>query len=251
MKSELRAAFERASFGYSPDRVVADPDLNRAFLDECRRLGLASSPATINQALLNLRKQGGLRGLKSKRSSFLDEDQYRFAAEIAVRFMERRDGLSLDAILSDPAHALDFDELAARIAPGYRPVEYRWAALNLRKSRRLKPEIIGRALPAEEVSLWEIPEIDLSKLPDRPGLYVFLSSNQALYVGEAENLQNRIRKHLDHSDNRGLARWLWQEGGDDMHVEVHVLPATTSALVRRALELELIRSRDPTFNIKR
>jgi GIY-YIG catalytic domain-containing protein len=251
MKSELRAAFERVNYGYSPDRVVADPDLNGVFLEECRRLGLAGSSADLNRALLNLRKQGGLRGLKSKRSSFPNEDQYRFAAEIAARFLERRDGLSLDAIISDPAHALEFDELAARIAPGYGPVDYRWAALNLRKSRRLKPEIIGRALPAEEIRLWEIRDIDLSKLPDRQGLYVFLSSKDALYVGEAENLQNRIRKHLDHSDNRGLARWLWQEGGDAMHIEVHVLAATISTRVRRALEMELIRSRDPVFNIKR
>jgi hypothetical protein len=251
MKSKLRAACQNSCRGYSPDRVVADPDLNRDFLQECCRVGLTGSPATLNRGLLNLRKQGGLRGLKSKRSSFSNDDQYRFAAEIAARFMERRDGLSLDAIICDPELAREFDKLATRLAPGYRAVEYRWAALNLRKARRLKPELMSRVVPAVRVDIASVQELDASALHDGQGLYVFLSSDHTLYVGEAENLQNRIRKHLDHSDNRGLARWLWDEGLSAIHVELHVLPNDTTTRVRRALEMELIRSRKPVFNVRR
>lgn len=131
MKPKLQAAFAAACGGFSPDRVVADPDLNRAFLAECTRLGLAGTAATLNRSLLNLRKQGGLRGLKSKRSALANADQYRFAAEMAARFIERRDGVSLDEIIADPELAKEFDQLAERISPGYRPVEYRFAALKL------------------------------------------------------------------------------------------------------------------------
>lgn len=35
MKSRLVAAFEATSQGLSPDRVVADPELNLAFHEEC------------------------------------------------------------------------------------------------------------------------------------------------------------------------------------------------------------------------
>jgi hypothetical protein len=63
MKDEIVEAFRHASQGFSPDRVVADPDLNRVYLGECSRLGLDSSAATLNRSLLNLRKRGALRGL--------------------------------------------------------------------------------------------------------------------------------------------------------------------------------------------
>jgi hypothetical protein len=251
MKLNLRAAYESCCHQFSPDRVVADPDLNSSFLEECRRRGLTGPPETLNRALLNLRKQGGLRGLESKRSSFPNEDDYAFAAEIAARFLECRDGLSVDEIICDPRAAREFDELADRIAPGYRAVEYRWAALNMRKARRLRPELISRVVPAEQVNIFDVKDIDITRLPARQGVYVLFTTNRTLYVGEAENLQNRIRKHLDHSDNKGLARWLWDEGPEAVFVEVHTLPVTTSTRIRRAVEAELILSRDPLFNIQR
>ncbi len=76
-------------------------------------------------------------------------------------------------------------------------------------------------------------------------------SSGALYIGEAENLFKRLKKHLDHSDNKGLARWMWEHGMDDVQLEVQVLAAETKTIVRRALETELIRSRLPLFNVAR
>jgi hypothetical protein len=76
MKDEIVKAFHHASQGFSPDRVVVDPDLNRAYLSECDRLGLGSDAATLNRSLLNLRKRGALRGLSSRRTKLkvhLDE----------------------------------------------------------------------------------------------------------------------------------------------------------------------------------
>jgi hypothetical protein len=68
-------------------------------------------------------------------------------------------------------------------------------------------------------------------------------------VGECENLRKRIRKHLEHSDNKGLAHWLWSHGALEMHLEYHVLPVEVTTRVRKALEAELILSRRPIFNI--
>jgi hypothetical protein len=62
MKDEIVEAFRQASHGFSPDRVVADPDLNRTDLSECNRLGLDA--ATLDRPLLNLRKRGALRGVQ-------------------------------------------------------------------------------------------------------------------------------------------------------------------------------------------
>jgi site-specific DNA-methyltransferase (adenine-specific) len=251
MKHNVRLAFEAVSRSYSPDRVVADPELNLPFLARCRELGLSENDSTLNRALLNLRKQGGLRGLHSKRSSFPREDSYRFAADIAARFIERRDGVSLDDIICDPERARELDVMASRISPGFSSVEYRWAALNLRKASRLKPEILGRVVQAQAVQTFQLSDLDVSLILPRPGLYIFYSCECVLYVGEAENLNNRIRKHLEHSDNKGLARWMWEEGKAKLSLEIHTLPQGTPTRVRRALETELIRSRQSVFNVKR
>jgi hypothetical protein len=251
MKAKLVEAFDATCRGFSPDRVVADPELNSAFIAEANQLGLVGSTATLNRSLINLRKQGDLPGRKSKRTSFPDEGDYRFAAEMAIRFLERRDGISLDSIICDPALAAEFDSIAAKLAPGYSPLQYRWAALNLRKMSRLKPELLARVAPPTSVSTFQITALDLRCIPNQQGLYMFFTSADVLYIGEAESLCKRLKKHLEHSDNKGLARWMWEYGTDDLRVEIQVLAKVTTTKVRRALETELIRSRSPLFNINR
>ena len=249
MRSLVRGAFLQVCAGYSPDRVVADPDLNRMFLSECRRQGLTPSARDLNRSLLNLRKASNLTGLKSRRTVFPHQDEYIFASEIAIRFLERRDGATLDEVICDPGLAAEFDEIAARIAPGYSPLQYRWAALSLHKSRRLPPEPLGHALAPMEVRQFTVDGLTPEAIPESQGLYLFLSRNTCLYIGEAANLRKRIRKHLDFSDNRGLAHWFWQHGTSGLLLEIQLLDPLTSRRARKAMELELIRSRQPTFNV--
>jgi hypothetical protein len=251
MKHEIERAFHHASQGYSPDRVVADPDLNHAYLSECNRLGLGSDAATLNRSLLNLRKRGSLRGLASRRTLLRGHHDYRFAAEIAARFLERENEVTLDQIICDPRYAERFDEIAKAMVPGGKSFEYRWAALNLRKQRRLKPELLARVARPSKVLQFKVGGLSLAAVPRNPGLYLFYSDRATLYVGECEDLQNRIRKHIDHSDNKELARWLWEFGDASLNLELQVLDKSITQRIRRALELELIRSRSPVFNVKR
>lgn len=252
MTSQLAEAFEAAADGFAPDRVVADPSLNELLVAECRSRGLTDSVAELNRSLLNLRKAGGLAGRpRSKRTHFENQDEYCFAAEMTIRFLERRDQISLDSLICDPDRVTEYDELAARIAPGYTPLEYRWAALRLRKAGKLEPELAARILPSTEVVNWPVGQIDVNQLPTSQGLYLFFDADQLLYVGETENMRRRIKKHLDHSDNKGLARWLWEFGTKNLHLEIQILDPSTTTRVRKALELEIIRSRQPVFNVKR
>lgn len=246
----LRKAFESSHQGYSADRVITDPELNAAFLAECQRFGLDAPPRELNRALMNLRKSSGL-GVKTTRKTLLDVDEYRFAAEIAIRMLERRDGVTLDDVLCDPMLAVGLDELAQNIAPGYTPLEYRWAALGLRKQRKLEPEIVSKLLRPQDATLVRLTELSLQNVPAAPGVYVFLDahSKQALYVGEASNLRQRLGKHIDHSDNKMLAQHLWRQGPKDVVTEYYVLPGGTSKRELRAIELEQIRSRNPRFNV--
>lgn len=250
MQSAIRQAFIASRNQYTADRVVADPLINLTFIAECRRRGLKGKVCDLNRALLDLRKRGLLRTIgKTQKTSFRNECDYRFASEIAVRFLERRDQISLDEIICDPKKAIEFDALAGKIAPGYSPLQYRWAAFNLRKRRRLRPEVIGHALPSLVVTITPVKQLSLDQVSGEAGLYVFVTRTQVLYVGEASNLRIRIKKHLDHSDNKQLARWFWEFGNEEVLLELHVLSANVKARVRRALEAELIISRRPVFNV--
>lgn len=252
MNDATQDAFLATCQGYSEDRVVCDPELNAHYLAECRRLGLDEPEVVLNRRLLTLRKSGKLSGKrKSRRTHFSNEEEYRFAAEMAVRFLERRESTSLDSVLCDPPLAQAFDELATSLAPGFLPLQYRWAALNLRKAKQLRPEVAARIAPPIEVRRLLVAQITVEDLPNAQGLYLFFDGKQLLYVGEATNLRQRLKKHFDHSDNKGLARWMWDQGTSELVVEIQVLVDQTSTRVRKALELELIRSREPVFNVKR
>lgn len=244
-------AFIEVRDGLSADRVVADPELNTRFLSLCRQTAPNISDTEFNLALLNLRKAGLLKGLpRSKRTTFPNEDAYRYASEIAARHIERRDATTLDRIICDSQLVLDFDRIASTIASGYSSLQYRWAALNLRKARSLRPELISQVIPATGIRLGRIEEVQIDELPMQQGLYIFYGPSDTLYVGEGTSLRRRVAKHLDHSDNRNLARWFWEHGFQEVHLEIQTLGNDVSTKVRRALEAELIKSRRPIFNVK-
>jgi predicted GIY-YIG superfamily endonuclease len=252
LKSLICTAFDETCHGFSVDRVVTDPLLNGEFIRTCRGLGVAATPVEINLFLLNLRKRGLIkREKRSIKTSFPDEESYRFASEIAARFIEKRDATTLDRIICDPVLAIEFDALAAEIAPGYSPLQYRWAALNLRKSRALRPELLSHVVRPTGISVGAVQHVVVREISTKQGLYIFYGQKETLYVGEAINLQKRIAKHLDHSDNKNLARWFWVNGFRDVYLEVQVLAENTSTKIRKALEAELISTRHPVFNIQR
>ena len=251
-KETITQCFRSIRGDFSADRVVVDPDLNERFILACHDAGLKETAVKLNRQLLNIRKKGLLpRSERTDTTSFPNEEEYRFAAEIAARVLQRRDGHALDAILCDPLLCRQLDELAREIAPGFSPLQYRWAALNLRKAKKLSPEILGRVIQSETVLSFRVDGLSHATIPTNQGLYVFYDPPKTLYVGETTNLRSRLKKHLDHSDNRGLARWLWEHGTATALLEIHVLPSKTPTAHRKALEAELIRSRNPLFNVQR
>ena len=97
-------SFQSVCNHFSADRVIVDPDINELFILACRDAGLTACAADLNRGLLNIRKRGQLpRSGRCTATFFPNEEDYRFAAEIAARVLQRRDGLALDAILCDPS----------------------------------------------------------------------------------------------------------------------------------------------------
>ncbi|MBI3839832.1 MAG: hypothetical protein HY288_18065, partial [Planctomycetia bacterium] len=198
MHEGLLEAFRRTYDGFSLDRIVADPDMNRNLADTCRTLGLPGEPRTWNWTLFGMRKAGLLVDLTAvRRTEFRWEDceNYLFASEIAWRQMIDSGCESIDSILCDPFVALSFDEIARRWAPGYEPLQYRWAALKLRKSAKLvrsRAELLTGARFSREMPL---DKNGVRKFPEHPGVYVVATSSdrEPLYAGEASNLRQRLQ----------------------------------------------------------
>ncbi len=191
-------AFRLTHDGFSADRVVADPDLNGPFLEACKRLGLVGDPRTWNTLLFRLRKAGKLAGIETGQRTSLeweDCDAYLFASEIALQCMlDAGQAKSLDEILCDPSLAAEFDAFAHRLAPGRRPVDYRWAALRLRKvAKAARTRAAALTAPRRFEASVAVGEFDPEDQPESPGLYlVSENSTKKLYVGETLNLRRRL-----------------------------------------------------------
>jgi site-specific DNA-methyltransferase (adenine-specific) len=199
----LVQAFADVHEGYSSDRIVVDPDYNGKFLRRCREVGLIADAFVLNHLLLDIRKSKKRRerlGIvlppTEKKTEFRDFDGYQFAAEIAARVLQRTEGASLDQTLCDPALSKKFDAIALGLV-NETILKLRWAALNLRKTHRLKP-IDSQVTECDLVSSGPVKSIDLSALSDLPAIYVFYDQNRPVFAGETDHLKARIAKHLQY-----------------------------------------------------
>lgn len=225
----LVEAFRKSNQGFSADRVIADPDLDRGYLDTCRKFGLAGQDADLNRGLFRLRKCGKLAHIPTVyRTEFnwTDYDQYIFASEIALRRMLDEGCRSLDELLCDPEQAKRFDQIAESWAPGFTALQYRWAALKVRKaaeSARKRSELLNTIpLPRRQ----PISQIDFTRYLGTPGLYLVRStSREVLYAGVTHDLGTRLRRQV--AD--GQINSAWSEYADeprDLHLSVIPIPSS-------------------------
>ncbi len=201
IEEAVREAFHSTHEGFSVDRVVVDPHLNHSFVERCSRLGIPGEAADFNRLLMRLRKNRKLGTKFTSRNITISHEEfdcYSFAAEIAWGLVRSRySGESLDEILCDPKKVQLFDSIARDFAPGFKPVEYRWAALHIRKkgsdlrkslSMRFK---FSRFSPARSLE-----DFETDSLRNEPGIYILRNSDKNdLYLGETNNLAHRLEYH--------------------------------------------------------
>jgi len=88
-------------------------------------------------------------------------------------------------------------------------------------------------------------KIDLSKIPDKPGVYRFYDKDQKLlYIGKAKNLKNRVRSYSTKASDLTPAKQLMVKS--ITKVEYTIVANETEALL---LESNLIKKYQPPFNI--
>lgn len=198
LESGIADAYQSTPGGWSADHLLADPNLNAAFIDACKKKGLPGGPIQWNQALLRVRKDGKLPRVEKRVRTFTfkDMDSYSFASEIALHQLSVEFGMTLDGILCDPQVAARFDEIASVYSPGHTPFEYRWAALAIRKRAER-----AKKLAKDSYETWckiELPRASRISARQwngwqRPGVYVLSTpAERRLYIGETLNLHERI-----------------------------------------------------------
>ncbi len=91
----------------------------------------------------------------------------------------------------------------------------------------------------------QIPiEIQLSALPDNPGVYQFYDSDEKiLYVGKAKNLKKRVASYFNKNHEYGKTRVLVKK---IRHIKHIVVPTESDALL---LENNLIKKYRPRYNV--
>jgi DNA modification methylase len=247
-------AFRRVYDGYSLDRVIADPTLNAQLAAACRLLGLPGDPRTWNRLLFNFRKAGKLVQMRTEKRTEIgweECDAYLFASEIALAQMSNDGYGSLDQILCDPDLARKFDEIASSFAPGFTSLEYRWAALKLRKEAKFaRSRSENKKVPVHLNKCVPVTEIDWTTVPDVGGVYRLtggLSGKTVdLYVGESLNLRERLR--LQFREAAQLRAWHGRTLATDFCVATSVIEGGIPELL--AYESRLIRRYNPLLNLK-
>ncbi|MCC9641244.1 GIY-YIG nuclease family protein [Rhodopirellula sp. JC740] len=256
--TKIREAFQNSHEGYSSDELLIQDELRNAFLKELQIDPELSSDRQMIalRKLLQLRKSGRLDVPTTKRSQ-VPTNAIQAAiptAEIAIRTVLDRHDAMIDDVLCNPVWRNELQREAERLSSDISAETVRRAVLRLRKSRRLKPELVLRVADWDRtVSTYPMQELDLDSLPNTPGVYLFRDLTGYLYIGEAVRLRDRIGEHLRGSHNDGLAGVLSGKGSNPVTLELHAFPADSPAkrlTVRRAYESELIRSRQPRFNLQ-
>jgi predicted GIY-YIG superfamily endonuclease len=256
LRSVVLKAFVKTRDGWSCDEVLLNSDLNEPFVEACRQQLPNVDAAEFNWTLINMRKAGHLKGIKTTKRNHKPLHKYSQIAEISARLVHDRHQVSTDRMMAVPKFRAEFDREVQRIDPELDLYCTRKAAFQLRKQRRLKPELIARIADwGRAIESFSVERIrnEPSLVPDHPGIYIFRDQSGYLYIGQSENLQKRLREHLDESSNFALATYLGDQGNENITIEIHAFAPDSRAketMIRRAYESELIASRKPRFNIQ-
>ncbi|WP_298867911.1 DNA methyltransferase [uncultured Gimesia sp.] len=243
-------AFQKASDGFSVDRVIADPVLNASFIDECSVQSLSGRPVDWNLELLALRKTGDfaqLRSSKREQVSLTKMDLYEFASEIALRRMMDMGYSSLDHILCDPYAASRFDDFARSLAPGFKSFDYRWAALRIRKQAHTWRVSSEKYVSFKKKSKrFDLDDNKFKGIPKSPAVYLLKSGSSnslPLYIGETFNLMDRASRTI--SAQTALNQFAPNTG--EWYLEIY-LQKDVDQLDRRGLQSYLIGRNQPRMN---
>ena len=231
LREVVKTAFANTHDGWSSDEVVLNSNINDEFVRACQKQLPDTNAATFNWTLLNMRKAGQLDIATTKRNR-RSVQEFAQIAEIAARLMHDRHQVSSDRIMADPKLRAEFDQEIKDINPKADLYSARKAAFQLRKQRKLRPELITRIADwGRQILSFSSQEVEENSdlVPALPGIYIFRDQSGYLYIGQSEDLRARLKEHLDASSNFSLARYLKADADRIVTIEIHAFDADSRA----------------------
>jgi hypothetical protein len=126
-------------------------------------------------------------------------------------------------------------------------LKLRWAALNLRKTRRLRPEKdTDQSMAVNLIIAGPMRILRVHELPEISGVYSFFDTNRPLFAGETENLRHRVELHR-HSK---MPKWLDMDDDFEFVLKYAPLPAANGRVRDLWLQSFINRER-PLLNCQR
>ncbi len=183
--------------------VLLDPELNRQFCEGCKRDKLLGDARTWNEQLMELsgkellQREGAAAKLSLKNiQPWID------AAEIAFQMVSVDYALDLDALLSTPQAAEEFDSIAKWFGrPDAAAVDHRWAIWQLSKlagGKKLSKAAIKVADEFQRAD--EPPRRSLQQVMETPddippaGVYAVWDPASVLFVGQSDDLRDAVQR---------------------------------------------------------
>ena len=242
----ITRAFLQTRQGFSSDRVLADPRINRRFIAACRDFGLQDSVFNLNLALIGLRKHNKLQ-FESRRSFIPDQWKCGLASEVAVQVLRYRYGTSSDTTLSHPDLSKEFQHIASTLTPGFSALQYRWAALNMRK-KGSGAKI--RMKQIQELGWHDDVRFFARNIPATEGVYQLFERDTCLFVAGTENLKESIASQRRIASIELFEPTLWKPDPAQLHWRYADMPRTNSTF-RFGVVRSLVGHWQPVFNVPR
>lgn len=254
-------AFEETRQGYAIDRLLADPQLATRFFERCRKLGVIAPDHHLALRLLRFRKSSNKTIRVEKPTAARekrDYSPYLYAAEMASVQINYLYGASVDDIIGYPEIGKEFDKLAAKLSPGFSPLEYRLAALHIRKSQYVEKEERSlyeklKVKSAEETveEYGPMNNLDVRKLNKSDGIFGLMErtdSSRFLYINQAKSLSEAVRPFTKSETFDALANSFWSPSLAAIHLVVYDIHESFRNASQFLWTLKLIRENSPVFN---
>lgn len=238
------------------DHVVADPLLNREFVERCRVLGAVEPEEMLNRKLLRARKDGEHTGIQRQLPAPLCPsliDGVSAAAELAARMtqltvlVEHGVEPSVDSILCNPGFRDVFDSHALRLAPNNHARTLRLALLSLRKTGRetVKPAQTLAAHPP--IAPVRLDALDPTSIPEVSGVYRLRTGRSFEFISWTSNLRDRLSRHASIANGRLVpAEW---NAAMDCPVTAELYPIEGGHPVMQRIVHSVKQERRPRWNL--
>lgn len=86
-----------------------------------------------------------------------------------------------------------------------------------------------------------------SRITTGQGIYLFRCEDDSLFLGDTDNLRQRIERHFDTGGTSGLPDWLYDRGGRTISLGIFPTPQV-GPTDRKIIELGAVNALNPFFN---